>query len=136
MASGFDIIKRGIMTNDMKMVADGYEMMTGDQVELPRRVIQNDDKGVTGTGIKKRLGGQAVKASGRNLFVDEEGEARAKISTKPKKPSLKKPKREGVKILELKCSSCRDKYFIREDDESLREGRSPLCNTCIINKGR
>ncbi len=137
MASGFDIIKRGIVTNNMKLVIEGYELMTGDEVEIPRRVAE-DDKGVTGTGMKKKLSGKPVQVTKKNLFVDVAGEARAQLSNKPKKPVRSKPRslRESVEMLTLKCSRCRDSFIIASNDESLKEGRKPVCNDCVVKGSR
>ena len=136
MASGFDIIKRGILSNDMKMVLEGYCLMTNDDIELPvnSKISSNaDDKGVTGTGIKKRGKGTTVKVSGKNLFVDVEGEAMAK--KKPAKKTVKSTQtRDTIKMLNVKCVECSDKFIIRQD--YLEKGEKYVCNNCIITRAR
>lgn len=129
MASGFDMMERGIRTDDMELIIKGFELATGRVVEPPR-IHEKQVQSVTGTGMNKARTKQ-VKPSGINLFVDVEGERMAKKSP-PKKP-VKKEKREPAMVA-IKCQTCKKKASVRKD--LLNMDGTYTCNSCILAKGR
>ena len=141
MAGYSDMIKRGIMENDMALVVKGYNAMFGEKVELPakRRAEEVDDGGTTGTGVKRPTRGTPVKISGVNLFVDEDGEKRAAAKAVTKVPVKKKKvvKRDEVASTTLKktkCSSCGETHSVRKD--LLMNDSDYTCSDCIISRRR
>lgn len=134
--SGFtDLIKRGILSSDWELVKRGYELLTGDSIDLPkhaRKVEDNDDGGITGTGVNKKIRAQQVKPKSINLYVDEEGEKRA-AKNPIKKKTVSKAKR-ATPMIDTKCKECKDKYRVRDD--FLQSDGSYICNDCILRKGR
>ena len=130
-----ELIKRGILMQDWKMVAEGYKRLFNEEVELPRRVLEStqEDKGVTNTGMNKKSIKTKVQVKGINFFVDEEGEKRAQAAKKPLTKKVSKNKREPA-MVDAKCTGCRTKERVRKD--FLQLDGTYICNDCIISKGR
>lgn len=139
MAGYSDLIERGIRENNMKLVAKGYNLMFGKNIEVAKSEDEEDDKGVTTTGVtlskKTRLGRrEEVKVAKVNLFVDEEGERRAKAKCTPVKPVKKsRVKRDTTTPQPVKCTQCHKTYKIRKD-LIIRES-DYVCNNCITARG-
>ncbi len=139
MAGYSDMIKRGIMENDMSLVVKGYNCMFGEKVELPskRRKTEDgdDDLGVTGTGVTRPKRGQPVKVSGVNLFVDVDGEKRAegKKQVVARKKTVKRKEGQSTALKSVKCSDCGEKHQVRRD--LLIGDSSYTCSDCIVSRG-
>ena len=140
MAGYSDMIKRGIMENDMSLVVKGYNAMFGEKVELPakRRAEEVDDGGTTGTGMKVAHRGKPVKVSNINMFVDEDGEKRALLKAESLVPTKKKKKvvqRNGEKntsLKSMKCADCGETHKVRQD--LIMSGSSYTCSDCIVSR--
>lgn len=139
MAGYSDLIERGIRENNMKLVAKGYNLMFGKNIEVAKSENEEDDNGVTTTGVtlakKGRLGRiEEVKVAKVNLFVDEEGERRAKAKGVTAKPIKKnRVKRDTTSLQGVKCTECRKTYKIRKD--LIIRDSDYVCNDCITSRG-
>jgi hypothetical protein len=132
--TALETIKQGILLNDIKTIAIGYKMLTGEELELPRLVLQNTENGgITTTGANKKSIASRVKPKNINLFVDVEGEERKKISKADVKKKVNKVKRPPA-VVEVNCIECRVRARVRKD--LLQQDGTYICSDCIIKKAR
>ncbi len=128
-----DMIKRGVLTNDMKLVAAGYSGITGEAVEATQtRHRPLADEGIAETGMRKSkaIAGKQVRVSGENLFYDG---GTGKI---PVEPVVAKRKRASG-LVNIKCEGCKQKFKVDKGLLNTLDGQNTYtCNDCILRKGK
>ena len=132
MATPLETIKQGIINNDITMVLDGYNRITGEMLAIPnpQRQRQQPDyyddaqdrrQQSQDTEIKQKIAARAepfIPKKRINLFADEsndtlpdysESDRLADIAAKTKKPA---PRREPYVPVSINCGSCGKRFNV------------------------
>ena len=129
MTSPLDKIRSGILSNDMKLVSEGFENLTGeslsgvDQTQDPKddfiAPAKNKSKG------KPRIARSAPISAGANQFTDDSDESKDIVTPEIELTERNRPR---ASLIDIQCHICNKTERI---PESLMQGREFYrCDRC------
>ena len=142
-----DKIKSGIESNDMELVSEGFEDLTGEKVSTVHEEVvieeeasqEESDEFITSTrSLEPRKNSRIARAESltmgerENTFVDNGSEASEDLEI-DKKLAIKAPverKRKAFKKISITCASCKKDFEIHPT--LVRENYK--CDNCITRR--
>tara|TARA_R110000751_G_scaffold276860_2_gene378072 strand:- start:5012 stop:5422 length:411 start_codon:yes stop_codon:yes gene_type:complete len=134
--SPLELIKNGILENDLEKVIQGYALLTGEEVrpreadkvqpQVPVRSSELDFTIKRGDTAAGEHGRKEPIQVGENQFVDDGLEATGEEFKTPEVNLT--PRRKPIQMVEVTCNSCGSK---EEINPAYKTGTYHRCSRCV-----
>lgn len=148
--SPLDLIKNGILENDLEKVIQGYTLLTGEEVKPKEAAESNKAESTTSRKTDEMQSQMPMRSSeldftvkrdsptagthgrkesiqvGENQFVDDGSEAKGEEFKTPEVNPT--PRRKPIQMVEVICNSCGRK---EEINPAYKAGSYHRCSRCV-----
>ena len=146
MATPIELIRQGLTEKSWQKVADGFQMMTGENFNLSEQSsieAENETEGEAedfGSSVIKTRTIKAGRNHGKNKFVDDVNVHPEDLEFMPKDPKkIKHTRRPETKLVDVTCKRCGKQEKVDRVLAARNIGENYtmryLCNSCSCNPG-